>query len=220
MPFGCFAFQILHPRFMVTSFGAGIFMLATGENSSNPTPASFQKTKGVKRMKINKFITIAAIALMAIGAIGFASSKVHAQSGTSTTPQVLPTEAPESPQSLAADTDTAQVQEQVGDQSGVDSASDSSSTAADLAGEEVEPMSKDGNDAAPTGTPTVSADAALKAAQAYLSTSAAGTVTLDDENGVLVYSVDLNGSDVKVDALSGAILGVDQVGGDQVESTD
>lgn len=171
-------------------------------------------------MKINKFITIAAIALMAIGAIGFASSKVHAQSGTSTTPQVLPTEAPESPQSLAADTDTAQVQEQVGDQSGVDSASDSSSAAADLAGEEVEPVSKDGNDAAPTGTPTVSADAALKAAQAYLSTSAAGTVTLDDENGVLVYSVDLNGSDVKVDALSGAILGVDQVGGDQVESTD
>jgi uncharacterized membrane protein YkoI len=57
----------------------------------------------------------------------------------------------------------------------------------------------------------------LKAAQVYLGTTATGTATLDDENGVLVYSVDLNGSDVKVDAMSGIILGVDQVGDGQFE---
>jgi uncharacterized membrane protein YkoI len=57
----------------------------------------------------------------------------------------------------------------------------------------------------------------LQAAQAYLNTTASGTATLDDENGKLVYSVDLDGSDVKVDAMSGSVLGVDQVGDGQFE---
>jgi uncharacterized membrane protein YkoI len=38
---------------------------------------------------------------------------------------------------------------------------------------------------------------------------------LDDENGAIVYSVELStGADVKVDAQSGAIVGTDQAEGD------
>lgn len=161
-------------------------------------------------MKINKFIAMAAIALMAIGAMGFITTRTHAQSGTTPAPQVQVTEAAATELSVGPDTDTANVQEQVGDQNAQD-------TTAESANEPVEAKSSDGQDAAPTGTPSISSDAALLAAQAYMSTTAAGTATLDDENGMLVYSVDLNGSDVKVDAMTGIVLGMDQVGDGQFE---
>lgn len=155
-------------------------------------------------MNINKFIGLAAIAIMAVGAMGFISTNVHAQAVTPPIPQVQVTEVPDSGQAVGADTD--QVQEQVGDQNGADTAPESGT-------ETSEPASKDGQDAVPSGTPAITAEAALKAAQTHLNSTATGKSTLDDENGKLVYSVDLNGSDVKVDAMTGAILGVDQVGG-------
>lgn len=183
-------------------------------------------------MKITKFIALSAIAIMAIGIMGFMSTKVHAQSGTLPAPQVQVTDAPENQPATGPDTDQAQVEEQVGSQSGVDSTIPSTTSqsitspsttspaavALGTASEAVEPASKDGQDAAPTGTPSITAETAIKAAQAYLNSNAAGTATLDDENGKLVYSVDLNGSDVKVDAISGTVLGVDQAGGGQTES--
>jgi uncharacterized membrane protein YkoI len=159
-------------------------------------------------MKVNKFFALALIAVMAIGVMGFVSTKVHAKSGTQPAPQAQVTETPDNEQAVGPDTDS--VEEQVGDQNAQD-------TTADSANEPVEAKSSDGQDSAPTGTPSISADAALLAAQTYLNTTASGTATLDDENGKLVYSVDLNGSDVKVDAMSGVVLGVDQVGDGQFE---
>jgi uncharacterized membrane protein YkoI len=191
---------------MVTSFGLVIFMLTTGENQSNPIPVS-TKGKGVN-MKINKFLALAVIAMMAIGVMGFVSTKVHAQSGTQPAPQAQVTEAADNEQVAGPDTDN--VEEQVGDQNAQD-------TTADSANEPAEAKGSDGQDAVPTGTPSITSDAAIQAAQAYLNTTASGTATLDDENGKLVYSVDLNGSDVKVDAMSGVVLGVDQVGDGQYE---
>ena len=157
-------------------------------------------------MKINKFIGLAAIAIMAIGVMGFISTRAHAQSATPPAPQVQVTEAPDNEKAVGADTDN--VEEQVGDQNTQD-------TTVDSASEPVETKGGDSQDAVPSGTPAISSDAALQAAQSYLNTAATGTVTLDDENGVLVYSVDLNGIDVKVDAMSGTALGVDQVGNSQ-----
>lgn len=167
-------------------------------------------------MKTKQLTTIAAIAIMAISAVGFFSTKVHAQSGAAATPQVQSTEAPESAQPAAADTDTAQVQEQTGNQTENAGAAETSSAPSETSAEAPE-SSTDGKDATPTGTPSISADTALKAAQAFLNTSASGTPVLDDENGTLVYSIDLNGKDVKVDAASGAVLGTDEVGGSQVD---
>ncbi len=160
-------------------------------------------------MKINKFIALAAIAIMAIGAMGFVSSKTYAQSTNPPVPQVQVTQAPDNAPAVGTDTD--QVQEQVGDQAGLDTTADTGTESSEVAG-------KDGQDAAPAGTPAISADAAIKAAQTHLNSIAAGKATLDDENGKLVYSVDLNGSDVKVDAMTGTILGVDQAAEGQVDS--
>jgi hypothetical protein len=144
-------------------------------------------------MKINKFIALVAIALMAIGAMGFITTRTHAQSGTKPVPQVQVTEAPDNEQVVGPDTTTGSFNKPV------------------------EAKNSDGQDAAPSGTPSISSDAALQTAQAYLNTTASGTATLDDENGKLVYSVDLNGRDVKVDAMTGTVLGVDQVGEGQFE---
>ena len=160
-------------------------------------------------MKVNRFLAFAAIAVFAIGAMGFITTKTHAQSGTTPAAQIQVTEAPENGQAAGPDTDN--VEEQVGDQNAQD-------TTSGLANEPVEVKSSDGQDAAPTRSPSISSDAALQAAQAYLNTTASGTATLDDENGKLVYSVDLNGSDVKVDAMSGTVLGVGQVCDVQTES--
>jgi uncharacterized membrane protein YkoI len=191
---------------MVTSFRLVIFMITTGVNQSNPMPVSI-KEKGVN-MKINKFLALAVIAMMAIGVMGFVSTKVHAQSGTQPAAQAQVTEAPDSEQPAGPDTDN--VEEQLGDQNAQD-------TDVESANETEEAKGSDGQDATPAGTPSITSNAAIQAAQAYLNTTASGTATLDDENGRLVYSVDLNGSDVKVDAMSGVVLGVDQVGDGQFE---
>ena len=167
-------------------------------------------------MKTKKLLMIAAIAVMAISAVSFFSTKAHAQSGAAATPQVRSTEAPESAQSATADTDTAQVQEQSGNQTETAGAAETSSVSSETSAEAPE-SSTDGKDAAPMGTPSISPDTALKTAQAFLNTSASGTPVLDDENGTLVYSIDLNGKDVKVDAASGAVLGTDEIGGSQVD---
>lgn len=157
-------------------------------------------------MKINKFLALAMIAMLAIGVMGFVSTKVHAQNGTQPAPQAQVTEAPDNEQVAGPDTDN--VEEQVGEQV-EDGIADGSIA--------VETEGSDGIDEVPSGTPAITSDAAIQAAQAYLNTTASGTATLDDENGKLVYSIDLNGSDVKVDAMSGVVLGVDQVGDGQYE---
>jgi uncharacterized membrane protein YkoI len=159
-------------------------------------------------MKINKFFGLAIIAVIAVGAIGFFTTRTHAQSGTQPVPQVQVIVAPDTKQAVGTDTDS--VEEQVGDQNAKDNTADTEKEAVEIKGSE-------GQDAAPTGTPSLSADAALLAAQTHLNTATSGTATLDDENGKLVYSVDLNGSDVKVDAMTGVVLGVDQVGDGQFE---
>ena len=159
-------------------------------------------------MKINKFIALAAIVIMAIGAMGFITTRTHAQSGTTPAPQAQVTEALDNEQAVGPDTDN--IEEQVGDQNAQD-------TDAESVNEPAETKGSDGQDAVPTGTPAITSDAALQAARENLNTTATGTATLDDENGVLVYSVDLNGSDVKVDAMTGIALGVDQIGDGQFD---
>ena len=159
-------------------------------------------------MKVNRFLALAVIAIMAVGVMGFITTKTHAQSGTSPSQQAQVTESADNEAAVGTDADN--VDEQVGDQNGQNDASGSTNEA-------VETKDAEGQDAVPTGTPSISSDAALQAAQSYLNTTAAGTATLDEENGKLVYSVELNGSDVKVDAMTGAILGANQVGDGQSE---
>lgn len=65
---------------------------------------------------------------------------------------------------------------------------------------------------------TISADRAKAAAEAAHPGATAVKVELDNENGALVYSVELsNGVDVKVDAGNGKILHTEQAGEDVQE---
>jgi uncharacterized membrane protein YkoI len=167
----------------------------------------FEKSKGqIKgdKMKIKHLIGIGLVALLAISTMGFISSRAYAHATTPSIQQVQATGVPDK-EDPAKGPDTDQVDEQVGDQNGPDNG-------VEVANEGGEIPGKDGQDALPSGTPAITADAALKVAQTYLNSSATGKVTLDDENGKLIYSVDINGIDVKVDAISGLVLSVDQAG--------
>jgi hypothetical protein len=114
----------LHDCFTTTSFALDKVISTAGTAQSNPTPVSIQErsTRSKRTMKI--------IALMAIGAMGFFSTRTHAQGVNPPAPQVQGIEAPDNEQaSLAPDTDT--IDEQVGDQTGVDTATEAASLAPD-----------------------------------------------------------------------------------------
>lgn len=173
-------------------------------------------------MKINRFIALAALALLVVGAMGALSLKGFAQSSNAPPAQTQPcdqqdddtAEVPGAPdtdtvelecgdqheaddaEGEAADgTDTDDVQEEVGDQNEAD---------------ETETDSGDGQDDAPVGTPAITAEAAQATAEAYLNAGTSTKVELDDENGQLIYSVEFsNGTDVKVDAMTGEVLGTE-----------
>lgn len=158
-------------------------------------------------MKLHRLILVAASALLAIGSMGLGATQVFAQTVSQPAALAQVYQAPSTIQAAGSTT--------VGNQAAQDATPE---TGNETAIEASEAASSDGQDAAPAGTPAITADAAIKAAQAYLKTTAAGTATLDDENGKLVFSVDLSGQDVKVDAMTGAVLGTDQVGSGQMQS--
>jgi len=144
-------------------------------------------------MKIKRTLAVAAVALLVAGTMGLTAVHTFAQT-TQPPTQTQAATAQDNEQVVGADTD--QVEEQVGDQNAADNAAEVSEAV-------------DGQDAAPAGTPSITADQAKAAAEAYLNAGAATKVQLDDENGKLVYSVEIGTSDVKVDAMTGAVLGVD-----------
>lgn len=147
-------------------------------------------------MKINRFVALAAIALLVVGAMGAVSMKAFAQTPAQADPCSQQDDDAAEVQN-APDTDNVDLQ--CGDQNAPDN------------GQEAEGIeSADGQDAAPTGTPAITAEAAQKTAESYLNAGTAVKVELDDENGALVYSVEFsNGTDVKVDAMTGSVLGTE-----------
>ncbi len=75
--------------------------------------------------------------------------------------------------------------------------------------------------AALAGKATLSEQQARDTALAANPGTTVTKVSLDDENGTVVYSVELsNGADVKVDAQSGKIVGTDQAGEQDGEAND
>lgn len=69
-------------------------------------------------MKINRFIALAAIALLVVAAMGFVSTRSSAQTGTPPQAQITPVAEDKAEPPSGPDTDT--VEEQVGDQSTAD----------------------------------------------------------------------------------------------------
>ncbi|MGC8960520.1 MAG: PepSY domain-containing protein [Chloroflexia bacterium] len=110
-------------------------------------------------------------------------------------------------------TPPAAIQEEAGPDDPVQSPSYTGSIAVDQA--RFEGVSEADETTALQEMATISAEQAKAAAEAANPGAKAVKVELDDENGVLVYSVELdNGLDVKVDAGNGAILHIEQADGD------
>ncbi|MGC8786093.1 MAG: PepSY domain-containing protein, partial [Anaerolineae bacterium] len=152
-------------------------------------------------MKISRIFALAAIALLLVGAMGAISMKVYAQTSTppAQTQEQITSQSNQEGTEVKSATDTDNVNEQVGDQNGPDTEQQGQ-----------EEKSSDGKDEAPAGTPAITAQAAQQAAESYLNVGTASQVQLDDENGKLVYSVQFsNGTDVKVDAMTGSVLGAE-----------
>ena len=163
-------------------------------------------------MRIKRFVALAVIALLVVGAMGAIAARALAQPSYPTA-QGQATAAPDDEEAVGADTDD--VEEQVGDQNEAD---DEEAVEADTddveeqVGDQNEADAETGDneqDAVPAGTPAITAEQAQAAAEAYLNAGTATQVELDDEDGQLVYSVEFGGTEVKVDAMTGAVLGVE-----------
>jgi len=161
-------------------------------------------------MKFNRFIALAAIALLVVGAMGAISMKVFAQSNV----QTQNCDQQDGNNAEVEDApDTRNVDQQCGNQNETDGQEtvDTADTenANDQAGDQNEAESTDSQEAIPTGIPAITADAAQKTAEAYLNAGTATKVELDvdDQSNQLIYSVEIGGVDVKVDAMTGNVLG-------------
>ena len=170
-------------------------------------------------MKINRFIALAAIALLVVAGLGTIATSSLAKSYHSPAAQAADcSQQDDDSAEIQGAPDTDDVEEQCGDQNEADTESGEEANGLDT--DNVEEQVGDQNEAdtveesesaedaeaAPTGTPAITADEAQTAAL----TAHSGTVVqteLDDENGQLVYSVEFDGGvDVKVDAMTGEVL--------------
>ena len=139
-------------------------------------------------MKIGRKLTVAAVALLAVGAIGFTA--IHSFAQISQPPAQAPAT-------------TTQYSGPAANQNAADAATGTSRGA-------------DRQDTPPAATPAITADQARATAEAHLNAGPASKIKLKTENGKLVYSVKIGDSKVKVDAMSGEVLGVENDQDDDV----
>jgi len=144
-------------------------------------------------MKINRFIALAAIALLVVGTMGFLSYRANAQTDT------LPAASDCGPETEddaaeAAETgpDTDDIQEECGEQ---------------VEDETNDADKPEDDDAVPAGEPTITPEEAEAAALIEFPGAAVVEVELENEGGILAYSVEFDdGMEVVVDANDGSII--------------
>jgi uncharacterized membrane protein YkoI len=152
-------------------------------------------------MKINRFPALATIGLLAVGAMSLVATRSFAQGQKPVAQSQSCDQQDNSGDVSGSDPSTNNANVQCGDQNAPDIGQVVSGA------EQAAPG--DGQDPAPSGTPAITVEQAQAAALAVHS----GTIIkteLNDEDGKLVYSVQFNGDvDVKVDAMTGAVLSTD-----------
>jgi uncharacterized membrane protein YkoI len=149
-------------------------------------------------MKINRFVVLAAIALLVVGAMGVIATRSLAL-GHSPVAQAQSCDQQDNGTKVPDPSSEADnLNQQCGDQNTPDTGQEVSGIEQGTSGE--------GQESAPTGTPAITAEQAQAAALAVHAGSVIKT-ELDDENGKLIYSVGFEGHlDVKVDAMTGVVL--------------
>jgi uncharacterized membrane protein YkoI len=149
-------------------------------------------------MKHSRIIALVASALLAVGATAFVAPKAFAQSSAPSAQLRNNTgeQADGQVERESAGVDGDSEHHHGGDQNGWDDRE---------VGYRHDPM--------PQGKPAITAAAAITAAETYLKTAdVVAQLKLEDENGGLVYSVWIGGTDVKVDAMTGKVLTADSSG--------
>ena len=153
-------------------------------------------------MKINRWIALALIAVLVVGAMGFVSYRVLASTNLFQT------------QDCASDVEenetdeTAEVEEADADKCGNDTEDESGNGDAN---EAQESGGQDQSDETAPSSTGISADEAQKIAEAANPGAAALFVEFDREGGKDIWEVELdNGLDVQVDANTGEILSTGQ----------
>ena len=149
-------------------------------------------------MKLNRFVAMAALAMLAIGAMGIVTARTFAQTTTQPAAQDQVCADQDNDADVAdegPDTDDSDVQ------CGAQDENDADDDAEDVDADQDQ-------DAAALGSPLITAEEAQATAESHLNAGTASEVELDNEGGQLVYSVEINGTDVKIDALTGAVLSV------------
>ncbi len=151
-------------------------------------------------MKINRFIALALIALLVVGAMGLLSYQALAQRNASQTMQDCSSEEDDANESAETE-DTDEVEEECGDQT------ETEGNEADDANEAAETNGQDSSDETAPANTGITADEAQAIVEAVNPGASTLAVEFDREGGKDVWEVELdNGQDVKVDASTGEIL--------------
>ncbi len=143
-------------------------------------------------MKPSRTIAISAVALLLLSAASVFTYRAFAQPVRGPSPQ--------SQECVDEGADSEETELECGQPDEVESQEGATASGAD-------DTEQDGQETTPAGALAIPAEAAQSAAEAYLNAGAATSVELDEENGRLVYSVEIDGTDVIVDAATGAVLG-------------
>ncbi len=165
-------------------------------------------------MKINRFLALAAIALLVVAAMGLVTAQSYAQTATP-------------PAQTTGQTDQSSVGPDTEVPDGAETANEADTGANDqtplyagsitISDTATAGQSESAESAALAGQAKVTIEQAKAAALAANPGATVVKAELDNENGALVYSVELStGADVKVDAGNGAILHTD-TGADEGE---
>jgi uncharacterized membrane protein YkoI len=173
-------------------------------------------------MKLSRLLGVALISVLMLGGIAAGTMRAAAQTGTPPTPQVQACDvedddAAEPADAQAPDTDDIQEDVQCGQQDGPeDGAADADGVdeqsplyAGSISVDEskFEGMTETEESAALAELASLSEEDAQAAALAANPGATVVKVELDNENGAVVYSVELSdGSDVKVDAGTGTVV--------------
>jgi uncharacterized membrane protein YkoI len=151
-------------------------------------------------MKINRWIALAAIALLVVGAMGFVSYRVFATTNTFQASQNCGPEIEDGEVGETAEAENSDAEEC--DQQGENAAD---------ANEATEANGQDQSDEIAPASTGITADEAQAIAEGANPGSTTLAVEFDREGGQEIWEVELNNNlDVKVDASSGAILSTEQ----------
>jgi uncharacterized membrane protein YkoI len=159
-------------------------------------------------MKINRFVALAAIALLVVGGMGVISYRAFAQHSAAPAVQTQDCPQDQNVEDQTQGPDTDAVEQQCGDQNEANDVENNSDGESNQSGEAKDAATNESDEAAALQSQAkISAEQAQQVALDANPGATAVKTELDNENGQVVYSVELStGVEVKVDAVSGAIL--------------